>query len=74
MWIMVVVGEFGKRKCVMNVYVEEWRFWMNYDFGGIFACFANILYNGMEYFRVALEWFWLVNECGNVDISLDLWS
>ena len=71
---MVVVDEFGKRECVMNIYVEERKFWMNYGFGENFVRFVNILYNDMECFWMMLEWFWLANKYGNVEISLELWS
>ena len=28
--IMIVVNEVGRQKCVMEIYVENWKFWMDY--------------------------------------------
>ena len=41
MQIMIVVNEIRIRKCVMEVYDESWKFWMNYGFGGILVQFVK---------------------------------
>ena len=37
MQIMIVVNEIGRQKCVMEVYAESWKLWMNYGFGETFV-------------------------------------
>ena len=38
---MMIVDEFGRWKYVMDMFVEEWKFWTSYGFGGNFVYFAN---------------------------------
>ena len=41
---MISIDEFGCWKCVMNLYVKDWKNWMNCDFGGKFTCFVYFMY------------------------------
>ena len=41
----MVVDEFGRWKYVVNMFVEKWKFWLNYGSGGKFVHFANDMKN-----------------------------
>ena len=42
--IMINVDEFGRWKCVMNLYVQGQENWKNCGFDGKFVCFVYLMY------------------------------
>ena len=57
MWIMIMVDEIGRWKYVMNMYVEDLKFWMDYGLvENLYILYIMwILYrNDMKYFQITL--------------------
>ena len=61
----------------MNMYAEDWKFWMNYAFGGKFVYYVYHVYNLRKRYEMLLHYMVMIlvnDEHENVGLGLKIWS